>query len=93
MTKPDTPFPKHWLYYIVLKYAVIAADRSLHRISAVVNSAQAANTSGVTADPPKFSQPATRRIRSRAAPRNRRTACPLRPRGSGLGVTAFFSTI
>jgi len=25
MTKPDTPFPKHWLYYIVLKYAVIIA--------------------------------------------------------------------
>jgi hypothetical protein len=25
MTKPDTPFPKHWLYYIVLKYVVIAA--------------------------------------------------------------------
>ena len=25
MTKPDTPFPKHWLYYIVLKYTVIAA--------------------------------------------------------------------
>jgi hypothetical protein len=24
MTRPDTPFPKHWLYYIVLKYAVIA---------------------------------------------------------------------
>jgi len=24
MDKPDTPFPKHWLYYIVLKYAVIA---------------------------------------------------------------------
>jgi len=22
---PDTPFPKHWLYYIVLKYVVIAA--------------------------------------------------------------------
>ena len=21
--KPDTPFPRHWLYYIVLKYAVI----------------------------------------------------------------------
>ena len=20
MTKPDTPFPRHWLYYIVLKY-------------------------------------------------------------------------
>jgi hypothetical protein len=25
MTKPDTPFPSHWLYYIVLKYAVITA--------------------------------------------------------------------
>jgi hypothetical protein len=25
MTKPDTPFPKHWLYYIVLKYVVLAA--------------------------------------------------------------------
>ncbi len=25
MTKPDTPFPRHWLYYIVLKYGVIAA--------------------------------------------------------------------
>jgi hypothetical protein len=24
MKKPDTPFPRHWLYYIVLKYAVIA---------------------------------------------------------------------
>ena len=24
MTKPDTPFPKHWRYYIVLKWAVIA---------------------------------------------------------------------
>jgi hypothetical protein len=23
MTKPDTPFPRHWLYYIVLKYGVI----------------------------------------------------------------------
>ena len=23
--KPDTPFPRHWLYYIVLKYAVIVA--------------------------------------------------------------------
>ena len=21
MTKPDTPFPKHWRYYIVLKWA------------------------------------------------------------------------
>lgn len=25
MTKPDTPFPRHWLYYVVLKYLVIAA--------------------------------------------------------------------
>lgn len=24
MSRPDTPFPRHWLYYIVLKYAVIA---------------------------------------------------------------------
>jgi hypothetical protein len=23
--KPDTPFPRHWLYYIVVKFAVIAA--------------------------------------------------------------------
>ena len=23
MTKPDTPFPRHWLYYIVLKVSVI----------------------------------------------------------------------
>ena len=25
MKKPDTPFPRHWLYYIALKYGVIAA--------------------------------------------------------------------
>jgi len=25
MSKPDTPFPKHWRYYIVLKWAVIIA--------------------------------------------------------------------
>jgi hypothetical protein len=25
MTRPDTPFPRHWLYYIVLKFAVIGA--------------------------------------------------------------------
>jgi hypothetical protein len=23
MKKPDTPFPRHWTYYIVLKYAVL----------------------------------------------------------------------
>ncbi len=25
MKRPDTPFPRHWLYYIALKLAVIAA--------------------------------------------------------------------
>jgi hypothetical protein len=25
MSRPDTPFPKHWRYYIVLKWVVIAA--------------------------------------------------------------------
>jgi hypothetical protein len=25
MKRPGTPFPKHWRYYIVLKWAVIAA--------------------------------------------------------------------
>jgi hypothetical protein len=25
MKRPDTPFPRHWFYYLVLKYAVIAA--------------------------------------------------------------------
>ncbi len=25
MSKPDTPFPKHWRYYIVLKWVVIVA--------------------------------------------------------------------
>jgi hypothetical protein len=23
--KPETPFPRHWLYYIVLKYGVLIA--------------------------------------------------------------------
>jgi hypothetical protein len=23
MKRPDTPFPRHWLYYIVLKYGVL----------------------------------------------------------------------
>ena len=27
MTKPDTPFPKHWRYYIVIKWAVIVGRR------------------------------------------------------------------
>ena len=25
MKRPDTPFPRHWLYYIVLKVAIIVA--------------------------------------------------------------------
>jgi hypothetical protein len=25
MKRPDTPFPRHWLYYVIIKYAVIAA--------------------------------------------------------------------
>ena len=25
MSRPDTPFPKHWRYYIVIKWLVIAA--------------------------------------------------------------------
>jgi hypothetical protein len=25
MKKPDTPFPRHWLYYVVLKYALLIA--------------------------------------------------------------------
>jgi hypothetical protein len=25
MTRPETPFPRHWLYYIAVKVVVIAA--------------------------------------------------------------------
>ena len=25
MKRPDTPFPRHWLYYIVLKVEIIVA--------------------------------------------------------------------
>jgi hypothetical protein len=25
MKRPETPFPRHWFYYLILKYAVIAA--------------------------------------------------------------------
>jgi hypothetical protein len=24
MKGPETPFPRHWLYYLIVKYAVIA---------------------------------------------------------------------
>jgi len=29
MDKPDTPFPRHWIYYIVLKFALIATAVAL----------------------------------------------------------------
>jgi len=29
MAKPDTPFPKHWLYYIALKIVLIAGAVAL----------------------------------------------------------------
>ena len=29
MKRPSTPFPRHWRYYIVLKYAVIVAAIAL----------------------------------------------------------------
>lgn len=25
MKRPDTPFPRHWLYYIVLKLVILTA--------------------------------------------------------------------
>jgi hypothetical protein len=29
MKPPETPFPRHWRYYIVLKYAVIIVAAAL----------------------------------------------------------------
>ena len=29
MTKPETPFPRHWLYYIVLKLVLLAVAVAL----------------------------------------------------------------
>lgn len=29
MKHPDTPFPRHWLYYIVLKFALLAVALAL----------------------------------------------------------------
>ena len=29
MGRPDTPFPRHWLYYIVLKYALIVVASAI----------------------------------------------------------------
>ena len=29
MKRPETPFPRHWLYYIVLKFAILLAAVAL----------------------------------------------------------------
>jgi len=29
MKRPDTPFPRHWLYYLALKFIVLAAAVAL----------------------------------------------------------------
>jgi hypothetical protein len=29
MKRPDTPFPRHWLYYVALKLAILAAAVAL----------------------------------------------------------------
>ncbi len=29
MTKPDTPFPRHWIYYMVLKFVLLAGAVAL----------------------------------------------------------------
>ena len=29
MKRPDTPFPRHWIYYIVIKIAVIAIGAAI----------------------------------------------------------------
>jgi len=29
MKRPDTPFPRHWLYYVVLKIALLAGAVAL----------------------------------------------------------------
>ena len=29
MKRPDTPFPRHWIYYIVLKLAILAVATAL----------------------------------------------------------------
>jgi len=29
MSRPDTPFPRHWKYYIVLKWALIVGAAAL----------------------------------------------------------------
>ena len=29
MSKPDTPFPKHWRYYILIKWLLIAGAIAL----------------------------------------------------------------
>jgi hypothetical protein len=29
MSRPDTPFPRHWLYYIALKFLILAGAVAL----------------------------------------------------------------
>jgi hypothetical protein len=29
MKRPDTPFPRHWLYYMALKFVILAAAVAL----------------------------------------------------------------
>jgi hypothetical protein len=29
MKRPDTPFPRHWVYYIAIKFVVLAAAVAL----------------------------------------------------------------
>ena len=29
MKRPDTPFPRHWLYYIALKFVVLSVALAL----------------------------------------------------------------
>jgi hypothetical protein len=29
MKRPDTPFPRHWLYYVILKVVIIVAAVAL----------------------------------------------------------------
>ena len=41
MKRPDTPFPRHWLYYIALKFVVLGAALAL--VSNIMISGEAAD--------------------------------------------------
>jgi hypothetical protein len=34
MKGPETPFPRHWLYYLILKYVVIAGAVIISMVTA-----------------------------------------------------------